>query len=460
MASRIRIRLSLLLAASVVPPAMAQTQAVIYPDGRVFVRRTIAHALVRGSTVVPLPNEAALPGSFVSLDSGISIISARAPLPGDPASLLRKAVGRRVVFRLSPTDTVGAVVVSTDPTRYQLADGSIVVTMPGIILFPADIVGPGRLASITVQSTEARSRFDVGYVMNGIWWQAHYTLSLVGRRGRLSGTALLTSEGVALDSAEITLLDGPVSRVQPALLARTVEERARVAVVPLTGTFPVAADSIRSYRLAGRHAIHPSEIASLPLMADGMVDVVRVISVPGILSGTPPVGRFSGGSAPLAASVLYHLSGAAGSGLIGRLPSGTARVYGVVGAGSSALVAEAVVPEPSVGGRLDLSAGPTGEVLATRTMWEGVPEQDTVVSASGSRTVRAVATLFDEAVRLQNRTDSAVVVEVVESRSGAWSVVSSSVPPEALAQGGMRFRIALPPRGSAVFTARLRVPVS
>ena len=35
--------------------APAQTQATIYPDGRVFVRRTIAHPIGRGQTVVPLP---------------------------------------------------------------------------------------------------------------------------------------------------------------------------------------------------------------------------------------------------------------------------------------------------------------------------------------------------------------------------------------------------------------------
>ena len=458
----VRIWLSLLVAGSIGPPVLAQTRAVIYPDGRVFVRRTIQYPIGRGTTVVPLQIEATLPGSLIPLDSGVSITTARTPLLADQGSLLRKVVGRRIVFRISATDTVSALVLSADPPRYQLGDGSIVLMMPGVILFPADVIGAGRLANITVESREARPRFDVGYVTIGVWWQAHYSLTLSGRRGLLGGTALVTSEGVGLDSAEITLLEGPVSRVQPSLTARTLEERSRLAQVPLLLTGPPPAsppDSIRTYRIPGRYPINPSEIASLPLMADGVVDVVRVLSVPGILVSGPLSGRISGGSAPIAVSVLYHLSGDAGSPLAGPLPSGTARIYGSIGMAATTLVAEAVVPDPSSGGRLDLVAGPTNEVVAIRTLYEGNPEQDTVVSQSGSRTVRALATVYDETIRLQNRTDSTRVVEIVERSSKPWRVVASSVPPEALAPGAMRFRIPLPPRGEVAFSARLRVPV-
>src|SRR5207249_10897361 len=106
-------------------------------------------------------------------------------------------------------------------------------------------------------------------------------------------------------------------------------------------------------------------------------------------------------------------------------PAGLARIAGAV-------VAPSVPGEP-----LEFAAGPSGDIVATRTTRESTPLVDTVMSASGNRTVRTIATLFDQTIRLQNPTDSTVVVEVTEQRVDPWSVVSSSVPPEPMGPGRM-----------------------
>jgi len=168
---------------------------------------------------------------------------------------------------------------------------------------------------------------------------------------------------------------------------------------------------------------------------------------------------FSGGPLSLTPVVRYLIPRAAGP-LAGALPRGTARIFRALG-GDHVMVAEGeVLPTgDGEGGSLEIVAGASSDVMATRTVHAGTPVQDTVVSSSGSRTVRAVATIFEHEVLLRNLTDTAQVAEIIERRPEGWSVLSSSVRAEPLGQGAVRFRIPLPSRGTAVFRTRMRIPV-
>jgi hypothetical protein len=431
-------------------PLPAQASATIYPDGRVFIRRTIVHPIGRGTTVVPLPMENALPASLVALDSGVTITSVRISPFGDELALLRRMVGRRVVFRQTPPgDTVSALVLSADPPRYQLADGSVALSLPGTILYPADVVAPGQFASMTVQSDRPRSRVDVGYLITGGSWQAFYSLELGGGRSLLGGSVGVAVAGVALDSAEIVLLDGNLPTVSTA-----------------AGGFPEAGsprfgDSVFLYRVPGRHTIRPGEQTTLPLFSGTPVEVTRVLSVAGMLSvfGPGQSVRVAAGVTRVPTESRYRVTRAAGSARADALPRGVGRVYRRFGPAGLTLIGGAVVARAAPGEPMEFAAGPSGDVVATRTTQESRPLVDTVMSVSGSRTVRTIASLLDQAIRLQNRTDSAVVVEVTEQRWEPWSVESSSVPPERIGPASVRFRIVVRPRGEETFTARFRVPV-
>jgi len=451
-----------LAAASAPGAARAQTQAVIFPDGRVYVRLTIERPLPRGPSVIPLALEGSLAGAVIALDSGVTVISQRAPLKNDPGMLLRRAVGHRVVFRSSPPlDTVSAMVLSADPPRFQLADGSIAQSLPGTMLVPEEVGGPARLASITVESRAARPRLTVGYLTTGAWWQGQYTLTFEDGRARLSGSAVIVSEGVALDSVEVMLLEGRVFRASMTLTGTPGDPGARTIQTGLVN-LPSAssADSLRLFPVAGRHTIRPYEVTFLPFFAEMRVEASRVITLPGVLPAQP-IGSPSGRTAvPVVATVRYRIARIPRSPLAGALPGGIARIFSPLGGAGRMLAAEAVVAPADSGAPLELVAGPSSEVVATRTLFESSPVVDTTISATGSRTVRTVATLFDHAMRLQNRTDSTIVIEIVERREEPWSVVASSVPAEPLAPGAVRFRITLRPRAEQTFTARMRVPVS
>jgi hypothetical protein len=387
-------------------------------------------------------------------------------------------VGRAVsILYPTPRDTLRAIVLSADPPRYRMSDGSVMVAPFGVTLFPADMVESERATIATVESRGARARFEVGYTVIGVPWQAQYALTLSdGGRGRLTGAAVVQSDGMALDSTEFSVVEGHVARVPVLFPVRSPQEQMRL------GTFnqqapPAAppADSIRVYPVVGRHPLRRGEVVNLPLVAGGAVQVARVYVVPGIFAPPPsqplqsvtqdyqpavPSTRMSMGPNPLMPSLRYRLTGDARSPLAGALPSGIARIYGPAGASGTMLLAEANVPNPSPGGLLELVAGPTTDIVANRIAYESLVEQDTLVTESGSKTVRAIATVYRESVRLQNRTAADVVVEILEQRGESFTVLSSSVRPEPLASGGVRFQVTVPARGEALFTARLRVPVS
>jgi hypothetical protein len=433
-----------------------QVRATIYPDGRVFVSRTITRPIPAGTTVLNLPADA-LAGSLVSLDSGVTIVSAALPQGGDQTSLLRRSVGRRVVFRMTPPDdTVSALVLSADPPRYQLASGFVLQSLPGTVLFPAEAAGG---ATVRLRARTARPRVQLGYMTNGASWMAQYTVRLGAPRSTVGVAALILSETVTLDSAEISILEGEVSRVIPSGSARSPEERVRlIQAAAQAPVLPAWAAPFRLHRVPGSHSIRAGEVRNLSLIPASEVTVERVFRLPGILDARGLPVPFSGGPLSLSPVVRYLIPRAAGP-LARALPRGTARIFRAIGEDHVMVAEGEVLPTDDGEGSLEIVAGGSSDVMATRTIHAGTPVQDTVVSPSGSRTVRAVATIFEHEVVLRNLTDTAQVAEIIERRPEGWSVLSSSVRAEPLGPGAVRFRIPLPSRGAAVFRARMRVPV-
>jgi hypothetical protein len=65
------------------------------------------------------------PATVFSLDPSVSVVRSSFEGGVDQASALRRSVGRKLLFRTSPKDTVSATVLGVDPERYLFADGSV-----------------------------------------------------------------------------------------------------------------------------------------------------------------------------------------------------------------------------------------------------------------------------------------------------------------------------------------------
>ena len=141
------------------PPLHAQTSLTIYNDGRVLVRRSVADGLPKGVSNQRLTLGLLDPATLFSLDSNVTLDRVSYDGAVDEASVLRRSVGKRLVFRLSdPRDTVSALVLGVDPLRLQLPDGRVSFTPPGLALYPADVVVVEPTATVSMRSVGHRIR--------------------------------------------------------------------------------------------------------------------------------------------------------------------------------------------------------------------------------------------------------------------------------------------------------------
>jgi hypothetical protein len=434
----------------------AQTSITIYNDGRVLVRREMAMAVPRGASNHKIALGSLDPASLFPLDSGVAITRLTYDGATDEGSVLRRSVGRRVVFRLPESkDTLSALVLGVDPLRLQLPDGRVTFQPPGAALYPGDVVVADPAANLDLWSSRAQERLRLGFFTGGATWQASYQVMLGGRAARVAGLAVLESQGLRADNADIQLLAGSVGRADkqpqppPRPLQRRLEAAAafadQAAAEQRVGEFHL-------YSLPGKSTLLPGLTTSVALFEPVEVAYERNYVVRGLVpywGFLPQQGEES--EAPV--EVSYTLKRPHQSEFGDRpLPGGVARIYQPDSAGRPQLVGEAALEHTPAGRDLRLDAGVAFDLTARRVQTSYVTRRDST-KAHGVRTVATA----DYRVTVRNATDSVATVDVIEERGGEWAVLSSSVAAEKLSSTRTRFRVKVPARGEAAVTYRLRI---
>jgi len=442
------------------PLLHAQTSLTIYNDGRVLVRRTLPLSLPKGASSQRLTLGALDPATLFSLDSSITVIGVSYDGAVDEASALRRSVGKRLVFRLPPgpsgtRDTISALVLGVDPLRLQLPDSRISFTPPGAPLYPPEVVVAEPTANLSVRSAQAQDKVRLGYFTGGASWQASYQVVLGKVDARVTGMAVLGSESLRAENAEVQLLAGSVSRAQPKAPPRPLMRQERLmaaadAVSEVAGEQRVG--EFHLYTLAGRSTLLPGLTTSVALFEPAQVKYEKSY----VVHGDVPFWGFlpqQGEETQPPVEVIYTLTRPRKSDFGDRpLPGGIARLYQPDSAGGLQLVGEASLDHTPAGNDLKLDAGTAFDITAKRVQTSYTTRRDST-KARGPHTVATA----DYRVTLKNATDSAVTVLVQEERAGEWSVVSSSVPAEKVSSTVTRFRVRVPTRGEAVLTYRIRV---
>jgi hypothetical protein len=440
------------------PPLHAQTSLTIYNDGRVLVRRSVSVSLPKGASNQRLTLGQLDPGTLFSLDSNVTLERVSYDGAVDEASVLRRSVGKRLVFRLSePRDTVSALVLGVDPLRLQLPDGRISFTPPGLALYPADVVVVEPMATVSLQSARAQDQVRLGYFTTGASWQASYQVVLGKANARITGMAVLPSESLRAENAEIHLLAGSVGRAQPpgappqplgrreALAAADAMMVSEKAVAQRVGEFHL-------YSLPGRSTLLPGQTTSVSLFDPSEVKYEHNY----IVHGDVPFWGFlpqQGEQVDVPVEITYTLKRPRKTSFGDRpLPGGVGRVYEQDTTGSLQLIGEASLQHTAPGNDLELKAGNAFDLTARRVQTSYVTRRD----STKGRGVHTVATA-DYRVTLKNALDTAVTIAVQEERAGEWSVVSSSVPAEKISSTITRFRVRVPARGEAILNYRIRV---
>jgi hypothetical protein len=310
-------------------------------------------------------------------------------------------------------------------------------------------------AVIGVQSSKGQDQIRLGYFTSGASWQASYQVVLGRNDARVTGMAVLPSESLRAENAEIHLLAGSVSRAQqppgpprPLMAKRMAAaemEMRDAATEQKVGEFHL-------YSLPGRSTLLPGLTTSVAFFEPAQVKYERNY----VVHGDVPYWGFlpqMGEETEPPVEVIYTLKRPRKTDFGDRpLPGGVARLYLPDSSGGLQLVGEASLNHTPAGSDVKLNAGNAFDITAKRLQMNYSTRRD----STKARGVHTVATA-DYRVTLKNATDSAVTVDVEEERAGEWSVVSSSVPVEKVSSTISRFRVRVPARGEAVLSYRIRV---
>jgi hypothetical protein len=344
-----------------------------------------------------------------------------------------------------------------DPLRLQLPDGRISFTAPGLALYPSDVVVVEPTAILSLRSDRGQDQLRLGYFTAGASWQASYQVVLGREDARVTGMAVLPSESLRADNAEIHLLAGAVGRAQPPGMPPQPLMRKEMRVAADAMAVSEAATEQRVgefhlYSLPGRSTLLPGQTTSVSLFDPAQVKYEHNY----IVHGDVPYWGFlpqQGEQVDVPVEITYTLKRPRKTSFGDRpLPGGVARVYQRDTTGGLQLVGEAAVEHTAPGNDLELKAGNAFDITARRVQTSYVTRRD----STKARGVHTVATA-DYRVTLKNALDTTVTVVVQEERAGEWSVVSSSVPAEKVSSTITRFRIRVPGRGEAMLTYRIRV---
>jgi len=441
----------LTLAGSV--PAGAQTGLTVYADGRVLVRRTLPVPLPAGPSFHRLALGALDPGSVFPLDPAVMLTGAVYDAAVNEANTMRRAVGRQLVFetggmRNGIADTVVVTVIGVDPERFRLADGGVLFSRPGRPRYPADLIQTDPTIALSLRAASARPSLGLGYFTDGASWHAAYQAVLSGGQARVSGTAVIESETLSADDAEVQVVAGEVGRAQPprADLRRRVAPMA-MALEEAVGAGAEEIGEVHLYTLPGRLTLRPGTATTTALFQPAAATAERAFVVRGQLPWVGPLGQI-GDEITQPVEVHHILRRARGSEFGDRpLPGGVWRLYEADGAGRLQLIGEASSRHTPAGEDLRLVAGHAFDLSARRVQTDYTTRRDSL---------RMRATVAYR-VTVANAKDSGVTVDVLEERQGEWRVLESSVPGERLSATRTRFRLRVPARGEAVLTYRMLV---
>lgn len=440
-------------------PALAQPSLTVYLDGRVMVRQTFPVRLPQGRSTVTIPLRDADPATLISLDPTIAVTQVRFRDPETQASLLRRALGRRIRFFRG--DTLSAVVLSAEPLQLKLDDGQILLTQPGHPIFPPDLLTSHDSVALTVVATAPVQSLRLGYQTIAEPWRASYTVQLGRPVPAIAGGALLAPASFSVDSAEVHLYAGNIGHAPP-LLAR----QAQLAEMVVTGSMRLrgrgqaeavsqTVGSHRVYTLPGRHSLAAGETQIIPLFRPIAAAIQRVHLIDATAN---PIGNAPSGTPgqEIAIQIAYRADRPKGTDFGDQsLPAGIVSIYDGA-AGRETLVGEGRIGHLAPGMPFLVDAGRALDLHAYRMSPGTEFVQDSTVNPNGSVTVRATAQVQSLSWVIKNGGDSTAAVELVERRPGKWRIVRSSIP-AAPTDGGVKFAVTVAPGADTTITYRIRI---
>ena len=373
-------------------------------------------------------------------------------------AILEKYYGSTVVMvnenkEQDRADRIEATVMGGYPQWYYLINGELCGNPPGYTVFPD---AEKRLALIPALRWHLASEHggdyvaDISYLVDGMSWQADYSLSLDEGAGEATVAAWITlhnDSGMAYHDAQVSVVAGDVSFVTPSPRTPPSPVFKRAAMMEAA----VAADT--AYNAA------PSRAADYYRF-----DFPRKLTVPRY--GEQNIHLFdqrrstfekeySVRSAPVYAQqrsvqeekvpvrVRLTFDNTEQNHLGIPLPQGTVRVYDSAG-GARTCIGESVMQQVAAGDTAEIMLGSAFDVTAKR-----------VQTDYRQITSRQYETAWR--ITLANYREEAVMVSVYETMAGNWELIESSQEGKKESAAVLRFTVEVPAKGSEVLRYRVRM---
>ena len=435
-------------------PLHAQQSLTIYNDGRVLLRSVLQSRVPSGASTHRVASGFLDAGSVFSLDSAVTITGATYDASVDEANTLRRAIGRKLVWETGvwkddAMQTVEAEVLGVEPELYRMPDGTLSFQRPGRPRYPADLVLTAPTLNLSVRSTAARDALRLGWFSDGAAWDAAYSVVLGHGTARVSGQAEINSGRLNIQEAQIQLLAGNVGRAPGASPVPRDLRRQDMAMAKAAEGFASeeGVGEAHLYSIPGSLTLRSGTSTLASLFEPATTTWDRTYVLRGQLPWYGPLPQYGEEEKP-PVEVQYLLKRALKTPFGDTpLPAGTWRLYDADAAGRLQLIGEAGGGHTAAGQDVRLSAGTAFDLTAERV------QTDYTTTRVAPRTIANAA----YRVTISSAKDSAVTVDVIESRRGEWTLLESSIPGEKLSSTETRFRVRVPAKGQATLTYKVKV---
>lgn len=381
-----------------------------------------------------------------------------------PTKLLEKYVGQKVAIVRTVPNADGAgskelreeatVLATNNGVVLQFAD-RIETSAPGRIVYPKVPENLRARPTLVIglhSGAEKPQKLELSYLTGGLAWKADYVANLASDEKTLdlSGWVTLTNQsGAAYPNATLQLVAGDVNRVKE----RTQYRMNGVAM--MDKSMAPAAPKMAEESLFEYHLYTLDRPTTLKENQTKQVALLSASGVPVrkeyLLKGESYYYQGSYGDLgdKLKVGVFVEFDNKTESRMGMPLPKGIVRVYKRDSEGRAQFVGEDAIDHTPKNELVRLKLGEAFDVTARRkqTDYKNLGKQGVW------RNVHEMA--FE--VELKNAKKEPVTVSVLEPIYGDWEVIQKSHAYTKEAAGTAKFKVTVPPEGSATLTYRVRV---
>jgi hypothetical protein len=337
--------------------------------------------------------------------------------------LLDKYVGKKLKIVVwneyqDRKETVEAILLSNNNGQIYKINNEIFIGHPGIKVLsniPDDLIAKPTLTWLYDNSTTSEHNLEVSYLTNNIGWKADYVvvLSEDDTSGNISGWITLDNKsGATYRNAHLKLIAGDVNRVtdvsrNKAVVMSQMERR-------LTSQFEEKPFfEYHVYDLQRQTTIKDKQTKQVGLLEAVGVKIQKEFLVEGSQGIFTRYYQRNNPKQPV--KVYIKFMNNEENNLGKPIPEGIMRLYKKDSEGSQLFIGEDRIDHTSVGEEISLKIGEAFDVVAERVQTDykqiskGLHESEWEIT-------------------LKNNKDEGVLVSIVETLSGNWSVIGNSHP--------------------------------